>query len=1195
METTVVFDFHVSRAARDRYEFDQQLFSLTGNVVFANVRGAREFANRINSVRGTTHDPAKAVNGADLNAMGLIHEALHALLGLYRRRLDPRVIADALTWFESRAGRESVQATLLSFVENFPPLPVYRGEIKASEWLAGTSGDTPHRHIAMEELIMLWLDNANPAFEPLNELFSDKLLSGTSYRSIAAGLRDYFETRPRFGRNRQNFLDVLRAPALASPKSLAGQLAFLREAYGDDLGDILQQILLALDVLKEEELAIWALFHPHVPGGHQGGKWDMGDSSTAAVLSFLKEPEYERFSPDVDWMPSTVMMAKSVYVWLHQLSVAYKRSIQTLDQVPDEELNTLARRGFNALWLIGVWERSAASRRIKQLTGNPEAAASAYSLYGYSIADDLGGESSYQNLRDRAALRGIRLASDMVPNHMGIDSRWVIDHPDWFLSLPYSPYPAYSFNGPDLSSDGRVEIKVEDHYYDRTDAAVVFRRVDRWSGDTRYIYHGNDGTSFPWNDTAQLNYLNPQVREAVIQTIIHVARQFPIIRFDAAMTLTKQHFQRLWFPQPGTGGAIPSRAEHGMTKPDFDQAMPAEFWREVVDRIAVEVPGTLLLAEAFWLLEGYFVRTLGMHRVYNSAFMNMMRDEENANYRSVLKNTLEFDAEVLKRYVNFMNNPDERTAVDQFGKGDKYFGICTLLATLPGLPMFGHGQLEGFAERYGMEYRRSYHDEAPDNWLVGRHEREISPLLHRRPLFAEVSEFLLYDFFTDNGAVNEDVFAYSNRRDGERALVIYHNRYASTSGWVRMSCAYAEKFGDGNKCSRQRSLGEGLGLENDWNRLVAYRDSNTGLEYLHRSSELVEKGLRFELGAYQRHVFLDWRELRDEARYPWGALCDFLNGRGVPSLDDALRALELKPLHDAANAVFEPALIEALAPTIEAEPTEVVEPELVTDESAVAPKSENTASDPVAPLVNRAATFFAGVLEFQIREAERNRQSKQPAWTPAEATKRFEVQLTLAMRFASLEQPDAPWPGVADEVLPTARSKSQQWAEFVAWALLESVSHAAAPAEWEQYAVTLFDNARLRQLFGAVFEKFGAWGEDRWYAAARLRFAFAHAATTPGVPAPAKLATPPLSWVHDPEVAWLIGSNEHQGVRYFNRELFERLIWWMALRPLLEAAATEPIDFELAKDIVDDVAHRCEVAARSGYRVEALLEAGSTL
>ena len=119
-----------------------------------------------------------------------------------------------------------------------------------------------------------------------------------------------------------------------------------------------------------------------------------------------------------------------------------------------------------------------------------------------------------------------------------------------------------------------------------------------------------------------------------------------------------------------------------MSQEEFDALMPNEFWREVVDRVAAEVPGTLLLAEAFWLLEGYFVRTLGMHRVYNSAFMNMMRDEENAKYRSYLKKTIEFDPDIMKRYVNFMSNPDERTAIDQFGDGDKYFGVCTLLATL---------------------------------------------------------------------------------------------------------------------------------------------------------------------------------------------------------------------------------------------------------------------------------------------------------------------------------------------------------------------------------------------------------------------------------------------------------------------------------------------------------------------------------
>ena len=194
--------------------------------------------------------------------------------------------------------------------------------------------------------------------------------------------------------------------------------------------------------------------------------------------------------------------------------------------------------------------------------------------YDYAIADDLGGEAALAGLKDRAWSHGIRLASDMVPNHMGIDSRWVVEHPEWFLQVPTPPFPSYSFNGPDLSSDERVAIVLEDHYWDDSDAAVVFKRADRWSGEERYIYHGNDGTSFPWNDTAQLDYLRADVREAVIQTILHVARNFPVIRFDAAMVLAKRHIQRLWHPLPGASGAIPSRAEHAMSKRDFDAAMP---------------------------------------------------------------------------------------------------------------------------------------------------------------------------------------------------------------------------------------------------------------------------------------------------------------------------------------------------------------------------------------------------------------------------------------------------------------------------------------------------------------------------------------------------------------------------------------------------------------------------------------------
>ena len=534
------------------------------------------------------------------------------------------------------------------------------------------------------------------------------------------------------------------------------------------------------------------------------------------------------------------------------------------------------------MWLIGLWERSPASARIKQICGNPEAAASAYSLNDYEIAEELGGWAALDNLRSRAWSRGIRMASDMVPNHTGMDSSWVVNKPDLFIQTRESPFPGYDFSGENLSHDDRVGIYLENHYYSKTDCAVVFKRVDHHTGDTRYIYHGNDGTGMPWNDTAQIDFLNPEAREAVIQKILHVASNFPIIRFDAAMVLAKKHIQRLWYPEPGKGGDIASRSRFALSRDDFERRIPEEFWREVVDRCAKEIPDTLLLAEAFWMMEGYFVRTLGMHRVYNSAFMNMLKREENDKYRSTIKNTIEFDPEILKRYVNFMNNPDEETAVAQFGRDDKYFGVCTMMAAMPGLPMFGHGQVEGFEEKYGMEYRKAYRDEQPDNALVARHHREIFPLMKKRYIFAGVEHFHLYDFW-ENGTVNENVFAWTNRAGTERALILYNNAYQQASGWIQRSAAYAEKLPDGSKQLVQKNLWEGLCLTDRENRYCIMQEQRSRLWFIRTVREIVTNGFFAALNGFQTQVFLNIQEIDDNEGH-YRQLHETLGGAGISDI-----------------------------------------------------------------------------------------------------------------------------------------------------------------------------------------------------------------------------------------------------------------------------------------------------------------------
>ncbi len=895
--------FHVRKDARDAIGFADALFAVRGDVAFADLAAAERFAAALRKTR------ADAPSAVELQAMGLVHEVQHAVVSLYRTAFAPAAFDTLLGELRARLGAD-LDRTLLTFVRTFPPPAVYRGEIAPEHFLEGETDGVSNEQWVLEEVLLLWIANQNPAYAPIRDLVhDDDLVKATSYGSLVATASEHFEEAPRIGAAGESLLDLLLAPIRHAPTSLVGQLEYMRTQWGLDLThlEVWHKLVAGEGALKEAQAWLWRAAH----AAH--GQHDPPPAAPATFAGPMYEHEPERFSRDLDWMPRVVMIAKSTFVWLEQLARRYERSVTTLADVPDEELDELAHRGMTGLWLIGVWRRSRASQRIKQMQGNHDALASAYSLDDYEIAPEIGGHAAYENLRERASRRGIRLASDMVPNHMGIDSTWLVNHPERFLQTEHPPFPSYRFTGENLADDDRVEVRLEDGYWHKTDAAVVFQRVDRATGSVRYIYHGNDGTSMPWNDTAQLDYLRADVREAVIQTILRVARMFPILRFDAAMTLAKRHFQRLWFPLPGHGGdCVPSRAAHAMTREHLDSLFPVEFWREVVDRVAVEAPDTLLLAEAFWMMEGFFVRTLGMHRVYNSAFMNMLKREDNANFRLSIKNVLEYEPRILERHVNFMNNPDEDTAIAQFGKDDKYFGVCVLMATMPGLPMFGHGQIEGYTEKYGMEFRRAQKDERPDSWLVERHEREIFPLLRRRHLFSGVDQFHLYDFVRDDGSVDEDVIAYSNSAvdaNGkvERSLVVYHNKFKSTSGRIALSVGFLGPSGT----IERRSIADALGMRGG-DRIVLFRDRAEGLEYVRREDEMVAGGLRLELGAFKYRVLVDFREVEHTEEHPYATLAKELGGRGVASIEEAVLALRFAAIHASLDEALTPGSVRYL-------------------------------------------------------------------------------------------------------------------------------------------------------------------------------------------------------------------------------------------------------------------------------------------
>jgi hypothetical protein len=280
-----------------------------------------------------------------------------------------------------------------------------------------------------------------------------------------------------------------------------------------------------------------------------------------------------------------------------------------------------------------------------------------------------------------------------------------------------------------------------------------------------------------------------------------------------------------------------------------------------------------------------------MHRVYNSAFMHMLRDEKNAQYQQVIRETVAFDARILGRYVNFMSNPDERTAIDQFGSHDKYFGVATMLATLPGLPMFGHGQVEGFSERYGMEFRRPQRDEWPDEGLLERHRREIFPLLRQRWRFAGAAGFRQLAAFVGAAEV-ADVFAYANHAHsgppdaGERrSLVVYLNRYPRAH--VRIA-----------------DVAEALDLGDDPEGYLILHEARSGLQYLRQLRDLRDHGLELSMDGYACQVFLGFEEVSDAGGQGWAELAMRLGLGGVHDVHAALRHLREEPWREAVAALF---------------------------------------------------------------------------------------------------------------------------------------------------------------------------------------------------------------------------------------------------------------------------------------------------
>lgn len=439
-----------------------------------------------------------------------------------------------------------------------------------------------------------------------------------------------------------------------------------------------------------------------------------------------------------------------------------------------------------------------------------------------------------------------------------------------------------------------------------------------------------------------------------------------------------------------------------------------------------------------------------------------------------------------------------------------------------------------------MEFRRAQRDEPVDEGLWAEHWRRISPVLHRRWVFAGARGFLLYDLFSDAGHVNEDVYAYSNQAHGAAALVLFHNRHADAHGWIRMSAAYADK--DGDRSLRQRPLAEGLSLQ-EGDRLVRCRELVRGREHLFHTEALRREGLRVELGPYQSRVFVDWQAVVEDHR-PWRELARRSGAEGIADLDAELSRMASEPAQRAFRELC------ALAAT-------------------------DTPGR--APLLAEGAVSWAALAAPLMGRAR-----------PAEATVRENVRASLARlealrkRMARLKRAEVhTW-------LPAAAHEPERDTLLAVYAMLRALGETLSPDSPDHTAGEMVAAMGLRS---ALAEALGAHvedPEDGWRAAARLGLVFAHRGAMGSV-------TAWHAFLDEPDTRWLIGVEQDEDTLRFDRDAFLALAGWMELPALLglvdERELGEETTVVKALTPAARLARWGKRATRSKGRFEALREA----
>jgi len=457
-------------------------------------------------------------------------------------------------------------------------------------------------------------------------------------------------------------------------------------------------------------------------------------------------------------------------VWLTELSRALGRRA-TLDDIPDAELDRLAERGFDWVWMLSVWQTGPAAQAISRAhagwraefaatlpdLGDDDIAGSGFAIQGYTVHRDLGGTEALARLRQRLQQRGLKLMLDFVPNHMAPDHEWIDEHPDYFV------------HGSDA---------------DLARSPRNYCRVQTRSGPL-VIAHGRDPYFDGWPDTLQLDYGDPELQQAMIGELQRIAGQCDGVRCDMAMLVLPDVFERTWG----------IRAE--------------PFWPKATAAVRRAHPHFRFMAEVYWDLE-WTMQQQGFDYAYDKQLYDRLRDAHARPVREHLHAGLDYQDKLAR----FLENHDEpRTAATFDPDRHEAAAIVTFLS--PGLRFFHQGQFEGRTKRISPHLVR-----APQEPVDARTREFYENLMAvlRQPVFRDGAWTLLDREPAWDGNWTSDCFiAWCwQRADGERRMVVVN--YAGNQSQCYVRIPFAELSG---RTVRLKDMMGPAGFDRDGSDLVA--------------------------------------------------------------------------------------------------------------------------------------------------------------------------------------------------------------------------------------------------------------------------------------------------------------------------------------------------------------------------------------